>query len=67
MRRKHINWSNLKCEHGNGTFAVIDGSLLVKTCHGSKSQLLAGHSPEGLARILMQEISNDHAPDPGAI
>jgi hypothetical protein len=46
--RKFVTWSNLKCEYGNGSWALIDGIVFVKTCNGSKATQLGGHSPRAL-------------------
>jgi len=57
VRRPFVIWSNLKCEHGNGSWVVIDGIVFVKTCYGSKATQLGGSNPEGLARILIRELA----------
>ena len=59
VRRPFVIWSNLKCEHGNGSWAVIDGIVFVKPCNGSKATQLSGSNPEGLARILIRELAGD--------
>lgn len=63
MTRQFTIWHNLKSEHGNCSWAVIDGRLVVKTCLGSKSMKLgANHSPEALARVMTWEIDLENAP-----
>ena len=55
-RRSFVTWTYLTCEYGNGSWAVIDGLLTVRTPNGSKTTQLGGSSPESLARILMWEL-----------
>jgi hypothetical protein len=61
--RKFVTWSNLKCEYGNGSWALIDGIVFVKTCNGSKATQLGGSTPEGIARILIYELAGGRSDD----
>ena len=66
MRRPFVIWNNLKCEYGNGSWALIDGTVFVKTCNGSKATQLGGHPPEGIARLLIRELVAGDRPDDAA-
>lgn len=55
--RPFVTWHSLHCEYGNGSWAVIDGLLTVRTANGSKTTQLGGMSPESLAQILMWELA----------
>ena len=57
--RAFVVWHSLQCEYGNGSWAVIDGLLTVRTANGSKTTQLGNLSPESLARILMWELATD--------
>lgn len=54
--RPFVVWTNLSCEYGSCSWAMIDGLLTVRTASGSKTTELGGHEPESLARILIREI-----------
>jgi hypothetical protein len=61
--RQFIVWNTLKSEHGNCSWAVLDGMLVVKTHLGTKSMKFDGdHSPEGLARVMTWEIDLENTP-----
>jgi hypothetical protein len=49
----------MQTEYGNGSWAVIDGLLKVRTAYGSKAAQLGDHSPEGRARIMVRELYED--------
>jgi hypothetical protein len=57
-QRDFIVWHSLKNEHGNCSFAIIEGTLYVRTHLGSKCTQLGGMPPHTLATILMKEITN---------
>jgi hypothetical protein len=50
MTRQFVVWNNLKSENGDCSWAIVDGMLTVKTCHGSKTIKFDGGSPEGIAK-----------------
>jgi hypothetical protein len=63
MTRQFVIWNSLKSEHGNCSWAIVDGMLTVKTRHGSKRMKFDGDcSPEGLARVMTWEIDLENAP-----
>jgi hypothetical protein len=51
--RKFTTWHNLRCE-------------FVRTCNGSKATQLGGHSPEGIARLLIRELEAGDRPEDAA-
>ena len=57
--RCSVVWQTIKTEHGNGSYAVLDGSATVRTANGTKSTQLGGSTPEALASILMWELSTE--------
>ena len=57
--RKFIVWHNTKSEYGDGSWAIIDGMVFVRTGHGQKATQIGGSNPEGLARILIRELAGD--------
>lgn len=59
MARQFVVWNILKCEHGHGAWAVVDGILTVNTANGSKSAQIGGMPPDTLARLLMQELEHE--------
>jgi hypothetical protein len=59
MTRQFVVWNNLKSENGDCSWAIVDGMLTVKTCHGSKTIKFDGGSPEGIAKVLTWEIAAD--------
>jgi Terminase RNaseH-like domain len=59
MRRPFVIWRTLKCEHGQGSWAIIDGMVFVRTCNGHKATQIGGSNPEGLARMLIRELSGE--------
>jgi len=54
--RKPVVWTSLHNEHGSGSWAIIDGTLTVRTKDGHKCTQLGGSTPQSLARILMYEL-----------
>jgi hypothetical protein len=59
MTRQFIVWNSLRSDHGDASWAIVDGMLTVRTCHGSKSMKFDGGSPEGLVKVLTWEIESD--------
>ena len=57
--RKFIVWSQIRSEHGQGTWALIDDVVTVKTCDGQKSTQRGGSPPEPIARLLIRELSGE--------
>lgn len=57
--RRFVTWHNATTECGSGSWAVIDGTLIVRTPDGTKSAQLEGMAPETLARILIRELAGD--------
>ena len=57
--RPFVTWHNTNTECGSGSWAVIDGVLVVRTPDGTNSAQLAGMTPESLARILIRELAGD--------
>lgn len=57
--RKFIVWSQIRSEHGQGTWALIDDVVTVKTCDGQKSTQRGGSPPQTIARILLYELANE--------
>jgi hypothetical protein len=57
--RKAVVWHLIRNEYGNGSWAVIDGLLTVRTCDGSKTTQLGSMPPDFLAWKMMQEIAAD--------
>ena len=55
--RKFIVWQTSKSEYGTGSWAIIDGLVMVRTAHGTKATQIGGSNPEGLARILIRELA----------
>jgi hypothetical protein len=55
--RKFVTWHTLRNEYGNGSWAVIDGMVTVRTPDGTKSAQIGGIPPEYLARVLMRELA----------
>ena len=49
--RPFVVWHSIHNEYGSGSYAVIDGLVMVKTCNGSKATQLGWSTPEGIARI----------------
>jgi len=54
-----IVWNSLRSDHGDASWAIVDGMRTVRTCHGSKSMKFDGGSPEGLVKDLTWEIESD--------
>jgi hypothetical protein len=48
-------------EYGNGSWALIDGLVTVRTADGSKTTQLGWMPPDFLASILMREINRENA------
>jgi len=62
-RRKFIVWRNLRSDHGNCSWAIIDDTLVVKTRLGTATYpRFDGIDPEGLARVMTWEINLTNAP-----
>jgi hypothetical protein len=61
MTRRFINWTSLKCGHefGDALWSCTDDIVTVKTCRGTKTAQLLGRTPEGVARILTAELSQE--------
>ena len=57
--RRFINWLTLKCEHGDALWSCLDDIVTVKTCRGVRTAQLLGRAPEGVARILVAELSQE--------
>src|SRR5262245_49485824 len=53
--RKFVTWNVIQTEHGNGSWAIIDGWLTVRTALGTMSTDPGNMPPEFLAGILMRE------------
>jgi hypothetical protein len=64
--RKFITWHTTKSEYGTGSWAVIDDIVFVRTCDGQKATQLGGHSPEGIARLLIRELEAGDRPEDAA-
>jgi len=64
MSGQFVVWNSIHNEHGSGSWAVIDGDMLVvRTCNGTKMAQLGGSPPQSLARLLMYELAGDWSPD----
>jgi len=63
LMRKFVTWHNLKNEAGNGSWAIFDGMVTVRTPDGTKSAQIGGMPPEYLARVLMRELFYEQQPD----
>jgi hypothetical protein len=50
-------------EHGSGSWSVNDDIVTVRTCNGTKSELLNGRTPAAIARVLMQQLSIERPED----
>ena len=62
-RRRTVHWHHLRTEYGNCSYAVVDGSVIVRTAAGTRTTQLGGSTGESLARMMMYELSdpaNDH-------
>jgi hypothetical protein len=46
MTRKFVVWNSVQCQYGSGSWAVIDGTLVVITALGRKTAKLEGFPPE---------------------
>ena len=57
--RPFVTWHNTTTECGSGSWAVIDGVLIVRTAYGTNSAQLEGMTPESLAQILIRELAGD--------
>jgi hypothetical protein len=60
-KRNFIVWHSMKNEYGNGSWALIDGLVTVRTADGSKTTQLGWMPPDFLASVLMREISRETA------
>jgi hypothetical protein len=58
MTRKFVIWRTSKTEYGQGSWAIIDSMVFVRTAHGQKATQIGGSNPEFLARILIRELSS---------
>ena len=63
MTQRFVTWHSLKNEFGNGSWAVFDGMVTVRTPDGTKSAQIGGMPPEYLARVLMRELFYEQRPD----
>jgi hypothetical protein len=61
--RRFINWVSVHNEFGSASWSVLDDILTVRSCNGVMSAPLAGSTPASLAKILMQELSNQRPED----
>ena len=57
--RRFVVWTTSKSEYGTGSWAIIDGTVFVRTAHGQKATQIGGSNPEGLARILIRELAGE--------
>jgi hypothetical protein len=57
--RNFVTWHNYKCDHGQCVWSLYDGTLTVRTQHGTKSVRHNGDAPECIARVLIWEIESD--------
>jgi hypothetical protein len=57
--RRDVVWTTTISEYGQGSWAIIDGMVFVRTCNGHRAAQLGGSNPEGLARILIRELAGD--------
>jgi hypothetical protein len=61
MTRNFAEWHNIKTESGNCSYAVIDGTLIVRTPLGIKTHApFDGIQPERLAHVMLWEILSDN-------
>ena len=60
MQRNFVTWNSIQCQYGSGSWAVIDGTLVVITALGRKTAKLDGFPPEALAAVLMGELAQEH-------
>lgn len=58
-KRDFIVWHSIRNEYGNGSWALINGLLTVRTADGSKTTQLGWMPPDFLAWKMMQEIAAD--------
>lgn len=59
MRRPFVIWNNLKCEHGQGSWAVINDIVFVRTCNGQKATQVGGSNPQFLAYLMIRELAHE--------
>jgi len=56
-------WREVTTEYNGriikGSFKFIDGKVDVRTQHGSKTDQLAGRTPEQVAKTLLRELARD--------
>lgn len=53
---KPVTWNLIQTEHGNGSWAVIDRRLIVRTGLGTRTTDPGNVAPEFLAVTLMREL-----------
>jgi hypothetical protein len=64
MTRKFVIWNTMKNEFGNGSWAIVEGTMVtVRTATGTKSAQIGGMPPDFLARVLMRELFYEQQPD----
>ena len=54
--RKRVTWNSIQTEHGNGSWAVVDRRLIVRTEVGTKTMDPGKVPPEFLVADLMREL-----------
>jgi len=61
---KFVIWNTMKNEFGNGSWAIVDGTMVtVRTAAGTKSAQIGGMPPEFPAQVLMRELFYEQQPD----
>ena len=61
--RKFVVWSEIRSEYGQGSRALIDDIVILKTAFGQKATQRGLSPPETIARILLYELSGEQRPD----
>jgi hypothetical protein len=57
--RKFIVWREIRSEYGQGSWALIDDVVMLKTAFGQKATQRGSSPPETIARILLYELSGE--------
>jgi hypothetical protein len=57
--RKFIVWREIRSEYGQGSWALIDDVVTLKTAFGQKATQRGDSPPETIARILLYELSGE--------